>query len=55
MWIDLQRGYANIEGMVGTYVEGPEGKMQPALCGGRDKGKVTKMSSETCVPQCFKR
>ena len=30
------RGPAPIEGMVGTYIEGADGKMRPALCGGRD-------------------
>ena len=34
------RGFANVEGMVGTFIEGADGKMRPALCGGHDIGKL---------------
>ena len=37
----IWRGYAVIEGMVGTYIEGADGKMRPALCGGHDTGRFT--------------
>ena len=39
--------------MVGTYVEGPKGKMQPALCGGHDKGKVKKNVLRNLHPAMF--
>ena len=34
----ITRGYAIVEGMVGTFIEGADGKMRPALCGGHDTG-----------------
>ena len=33
-----QLGFAYVEGMVGTFIEGADGKMRPALCGGHDTG-----------------
>ena len=36
--ISRKRGYSIVEGMVGTYIEGTDGKMRPAVCGGHDTG-----------------
>ena len=36
--VSRQKGFAYVAGMVGTFIEGADGKMHPALCGGRDTG-----------------
>ena len=45
------RGFADVVGMVGTFIEGADGKMRPALCGGHDIGRLrdTWMSSHNLV------
>ena len=45
-----ERGFAIVEGMVGTFIEGADGKMRPALCGGRDTGMVKKAGPRLCDP-----
>ena len=47
--ISRKRGHAFVEGMVGTYIEGPDGKMRPALCGGHDTGIRSKKLAIGCV------
>ena len=45
--VSRRKGFAYVAGMVGTFIEGANGKMQPALCGGHDTGRLpdTYMSS----------
>ena len=38
--VSRRKGFAYVAGMVGTFIEGANGKMQPALCGGHDIGKL---------------
>ena len=45
----ITRGYAIVEGMVGTFIEGADGKMRPALCGGHDTGMARMVHPTGCV------